>query len=186
MNLLGHPCVSCRNDLRSWGRVCFICDGSGDKIKSATWKKEGCLNCACATLPYLHGHSSNCESLRPLQFNNWAAGQPDGAIRNDGFGNEACTALIKKARTLLNRRAFTLRVFSLAAMIDAREMWRLSDHHSHFAGSGYGFESHFSRPTEQNLHWDSFLPVSSYRVVRIVTERLSLTVSVMFRQLVGC
>jgi len=29
-------------------------------------------------------------------FNNWAAGQPDGGIKNDGFGNEACTALIKK------------------------------------------------------------------------------------------
>jgi len=29
-------------------------------------------------------------------FNNWAAGQPDGTLRNDGFGNEACTALIKK------------------------------------------------------------------------------------------
>merc|ERR1719436_1475475 len=27
-------------------------------------------------------------------FNNWGPGQPDGTIRADGFGNEACTALL--------------------------------------------------------------------------------------------
>jgi hypothetical protein len=35
-----------------------------------------------------------------LQFNNWAptgkpGPQPDGTIRPDGFGNEACVALLK-------------------------------------------------------------------------------------------
>jgi len=29
-------------------------------------------------------------------FNNWGPGQPDGTIRADGFGNEACTALLLK------------------------------------------------------------------------------------------
>jgi len=27
-------------------------------------------------------------------FNNWGPGQPDGTVRADGFGNEACTALL--------------------------------------------------------------------------------------------
>ena len=31
-----------------------------------------------------------------FQFNNWGPGQPDGTIRADGFGNEACTALLLK------------------------------------------------------------------------------------------
>lgn len=29
-----------------------------------------------------------------FQYNNWAPGQPDGIIKPDGFGAEACVALI--------------------------------------------------------------------------------------------
>jgi hypothetical protein len=31
-----------------------------------------------------------------FQFNNWAPGQPNGSVKADGFGTEACTALLQK------------------------------------------------------------------------------------------
>ena len=58
---------------------------------------------------YLYPQSTYFQKVFPLiinnlivfskthfQFNNWGPGQPDGTIRADGFGNEACTALLLK------------------------------------------------------------------------------------------
>jgi hypothetical protein len=32
--------------------------------------------------------------LHFLQYNNWAPGQPNGSLRDDGFGSEACMAVL--------------------------------------------------------------------------------------------
>ena len=71
-----------------WNCSMYVRNKYGVKIH--TWVETPCIY---IDIPRTLSHTLL------LQFNNWAAGQPDGTLRNDGFGNEACTALIKKGRT---------------------------------------------------------------------------------------
>jgi hypothetical protein len=45
---------------------------------------------------YLYDFAACIILFSILQFNNRGPGQPDGTVRADGFGNEACTALLEK------------------------------------------------------------------------------------------
>ena len=44
-----------------------------------------------------------------LQYNNWAPGQPNGSVRDDGFGNEACMALLDDGISQWNDEACSSR-----------------------------------------------------------------------------